>query len=232
MNNTEHIFTELGGIFCRPFAEIEAKLAKIKAFIFDWDGVFNEGTKSAQGGSPFSEVDAMGTNMLRFGYFLHHNHIPKVAILTGEENPAAAFLGNRECFHGIYFKSTDKRIAFEHFLSTHNLHPEEVAFVFDDVLDLAVAERCGLRFMVRHNGSPLLSHYVIDKDIADYLTGNETHAVREVCELVLGIFGQYQDAIFHRSHFDETYQKYLAARNEVKSQTWVTKDGQVSLLQV
>ncbi len=110
MNNIENIFTGLGGIFCRPFAEIESRLSKIKAFIFDWDGVFNDGMKSAVGGSPFSEVDAMGTNMLRFGYFLKNKSMPKVAILTGEENPAAAFLGNRECFHGIYFSS-------KHFLS-------------------------------------------------------------------------------------------------------------------
>ncbi len=227
--NVEHIFTQRGGIFCRPFAEIESKLSNIKAFIFDWDGVFNDGMKSAQGGSPFSEVDAMGTNMLRFGYFLKNNSMPKVAILTGEENPAAAFLGNRECFHGIYFKSTDKRLAFEHFLSTNQLKSEEVAFVFDDVLDLAVAERCGLRFQVRHEGAPLLQQYTQQRSIADYITATETHAVREVCELILGILGNYNDAIFHRSQFNDTYQRYLAARNQVTPVTWITKDGEVKV---
>jgi 3-deoxy-D-manno-octulosonate 8-phosphate phosphatase (KDO 8-P phosphatase) len=225
LNSTEQIFTQLGGIFCRPFAEIEFKLNSIRAFIFDWDGVFNDGMKSAVGGSPFSEVDAMGTNMLRFGYFLKNQSVPKVAILTGEENPAAAFLGNRECFHGIYFKSTDKRLAFRHFLSEQQLKAEEVAFVFDDVLDLAVAEQCGLRFQVRHAGAPLLQKYSKDKHIADYITATETHAVREVCELILGIFGRYNDAIYHRSQFDETYQKYLTARNQVTPVTWMTKDG-------
>jgi 3-deoxy-D-manno-octulosonate 8-phosphate phosphatase (KDO 8-P phosphatase) len=227
--NIENIFAQRGGIFCRPFAEIESKLSNIKAFIFDWDGVFNDGMKSAQGGSPFSEVDAMGTNMLRFGYFLKNDSLPKVAILTGEENPAAAFLGNRECFHGIYFKSTDKRLAFEHFLSTHNLKGEEVAFVFDDVLDLAVAERCGLRFQVRHEGAPLLQQYTQERSIADYITATETHAVREVCELILGILGNYNDAIFHRSQFNDTYQRYLASRNQVTPVTWITKDGEVKV---
>jgi 3-deoxy-D-manno-octulosonate 8-phosphate phosphatase (KDO 8-P phosphatase) len=230
LNPTEHIFTELGGIFCRPFAEIQSRLKTIKAFIFDWDGVFNNGMKSAVGGSPFSEVDAMGTNMLRFGYFLKNKSMPKVAILTGEENPAAAFLGNRECFHGIYFKSTDKRLAFEHFLSAHHLKGEEVAFVFDDVLDLAVAEKCGLRFQVKHEGAPLLQQYTKDKNIADYITATETHAVREVCELMLGIYGNYKDAIFHRSQFDSAYQEYLKARNQVKPTTWVTKDGKVEVI--
>lgn len=183
--------------------------------------------KSAQGGSPFSEVDAMGTNMLRFGYFLKNASLPKVAILTGEENPAAAFLGTRECFHGIYFKSTDKRLAFEHFLAAHNLKAEEVAFVFDDVLDLALAERCGLRFQVRHEGAPLLQRYTQASGLADYITATETHAVREVCELILGIFGNYHDAIFHRSQFDALYKTYLQSRNQVIPVTWVTKDGEV-----
>ena len=230
MGHVENIFTQLGGNFCRPFAEIESKLGKIKAFIFDWDGVFNNGMKSAQGGSPFSEVDAMGTNMLRFGYYLKNNSLPKVAILTGEENPAAAFLGNRECFQGIYFKSTDKRLAFEHFLSTNNLKGEEVAFVFDDVLDLAVAERCGLRFQVKHEGEPLLQRYTQERNIADYFTATETHAVREVCELILGIFDKYDEAIFHRSQFDETYQGYLTQRNLTSTVTWITIDGTVSKL--
>ena len=36
------------------------QLHGIRALVFDWDGVFNDGWKDAQGGSPFSEVDSMG----------------------------------------------------------------------------------------------------------------------------------------------------------------------------
>ena len=82
-NNTEIIFTELGGSFCRPFAEFKERLAKIKAYIFDWDGVFNNGVKTGQSGSPFNEIDAMGTNMLRLGHWLKNNSLPVMAVITG-----------------------------------------------------------------------------------------------------------------------------------------------------
>src|ERR1700741_965630 len=110
MDNTEIIFTELGGTFCRPFAEFKDRLATIKAYIFDWDGVFNDGVKTAQGGSPFSAGDAVGTNMLRLGHWLRHKSLPAVAVITGEENPAAQYLSQRDHFHAVYFKSTNKLV--------------------------------------------------------------------------------------------------------------------------
>ncbi|MGC4020514.1 MAG: phosphatase [Cyclobacteriaceae bacterium] len=207
MDNTEIIFTELGGRFCRPFAEFKDQLAKIKAYVFDWDGVFNDGVKTAQGGSPFSEVDAMGTNMLRFGHWLKHGSLPAVAVITGEENPSAQYLAQREHYHSVYFKSNNKLIPFDHFLKANNLKADEVAFVYDDVLDLGVAEKCGLRFLVKHHASPLFQNYSVKNQISDYITSTDEHAVREVCELILGSHGIFDQAIQKRSHFDEVYQQ-------------------------
>ncbi|MBI1769937.1 MAG: phosphatase [Bacteroidetes bacterium] len=227
MDNTEIIFTELGGTFCRPFVEFKDRFSKIKAYIFDWDGVFNDGVKSAQGGSPFSEVDSMGTNMLRFGHWLKHKTLPAVAVITGEENPAAQHLSQRERFHAVYFKSTNKLVAFEHFLKANNLKANEVAFLYDDVLDLGVAEKCGLRFLVRHHASPLFQNYSVKNQVADYITSTDDHAVREVCELLLGANENFDEAIRKRSQFDETYQRYLNERNQVTTMTYFLKDGKV-----
>ena len=227
MENTEIIFTQLGGNFCRPFAEFREKLSEIKAYLFDWDGVFNDGVKTASGGSPFSEVDAMGTNMLRFGHWLKFNSLPLVAIITGEENPAAQYLAHREHFHGVYFKSTNKLVAFDHFLKANHLQPHEVAFVYDDVLDLGVAEKCGIRFLVKHQGNPVFQNYAVKNGIADYITANDAHAVREVCELILAASQKYDEAIEMRSHFHETYQRYLEQRNQTKTMSYVIKEGKV-----
>lgn len=57
------------GQFVTSEADIAKRLSKAKAFIFDWDGVFNNGFKQGQAGSGFSEVDSMGTNLLRFLIF-------------------------------------------------------------------------------------------------------------------------------------------------------------------
>ncbi len=42
--------------------ELLRRLARTKAVLFDWDGVFNDGFKDAEGGSSFSEVGSMGVN--------------------------------------------------------------------------------------------------------------------------------------------------------------------------
>lgn len=229
MDNTEIVFTELGGMFCRPFAEFKNQISKIKAYIFDWDGVFNDGVKVGQSGSPFSEVDAMGTNMLRFGHWLKYKSLPIVAVITGEENPSAQYLTQREHFNAIYFKSTNKLVSFEHFLKTNNLKANEVAFVYDDVLDLGVAEKCGLRFLVKHHAAPMFQNYSVKNQITDYITSTDNHAVREVCELILGAIGNFDEAIKKRSHFDEVYQRYLNERNQLNTNKFFLKEGKVEV---
>ena len=199
----------------------------MRAYLFDWDGVFNDGVKMAQGGSPFSEVDAMGTNMLRFGHWLRWGSLPVVGIITGEENPSAHYLAQREHFQDIYFKSNNKLVAFDHFIKANKLLAGEVAFVYDDVLDLGVAEKCGLRVLVKHQSNPLFQNYSVKNGIVDYITSSGDHAVREVCELLLGVHQNYDEAIDRRSHFDETYRRYLNERNQIQTQAYVTKEGRV-----
>jgi 3-deoxy-D-manno-octulosonate 8-phosphate phosphatase (KDO 8-P phosphatase) len=221
----------LGGTFCRPFAEFEERLAKIKAYLFDWDGVFNNGVKAESGGSPFSEVDAMGTNMLRFGHWLKTGSLPVVAVITGEENPVASYLSRRERFHALYFKSSNKLLAFDHFLKTNHLREEEVAFVYDDVLDLGVAQRCGLRLMVYHSAAPLFQGFAIKNELADYITAHDDHGVREVCELLLGVHEKYDEAIRSRSAFDANYTRYLSERQLVETRVFVTKENVVTAVE-
>ena len=64
--HTQHIFESEGGEFITPPFVLMEKLKNIKAIVFDWDGVFNEGVKGGGNHSGFSEIDSMGTNMLRF----------------------------------------------------------------------------------------------------------------------------------------------------------------------
>ena len=231
MGNTEIIFTQLGGNFSRPFAEFKEKLSKIKAYLFDWDGVFNNGVKTEQGGSPFSEVDAMGTNMLRFGHWLKNGKLPQVGIITGEDNPSASYLAQREHFHSVYLKSKDKLIAFDHFLKSNQLQPHEVAFVFDDVLDLGVAEKCGLRILVRHRAAPMFLNYSIKNEIVDYITANDDHGVRETCELILSTMDVYDQAIHYRSHFHENYKNYLTIRQSVETKSYLAKRDLIEQVQ-
>lgn len=217
----QELFEMQGGEFISSPAVIQEKLKKIKAYIFDWDGVFNSGTKGKSKSSHYSEVDAMGTNMLRFGYWLANNkELPIVSIITGESNSTAIHLSEREHFNHIYFNFKNKAVAFEHLLNIYNLKPEEVAFCFDDILDLSITKQCGLRFMVGRKGSPLFTQYGIKNCHIDYISGQQggNFAIREISELILGLLNQYDHALDERIAFGNNYSEYLKQRNiqEVK----------------
>lgn len=214
---TESIFTEQGGVFCTPVEEFLQKLGKIKAYIFDWDGVFNDGMKNDQGSSGFSEIDAMGTNLLRFSHYLYKKQMPWVTVMSGEKNVLSFQYGIREHVHSVYFRVKNKGLAFDHFLQTYQLSPDEVAFVFDDVLDLSLAEVCGLRILVNRTANPLFKNYVIKNQLTDYVTGQTSgnFALREACELLMGLHGNYEMTIQHRAKFSTSYEHYLSERQQI-----------------
>jgi 3-deoxy-D-manno-octulosonate 8-phosphate phosphatase (KDO 8-P phosphatase) len=217
----QSLFAETGGRFCVPAVDIQRKLKSIKAFVFDWDGVFNDGSKRDLTGSGFSEPDAMGTNMLRFSYWLQSHSLPFTVIITGEENLSADFLGKREHFTAIYFKASDKMKSFDHFLRTHQLKGEEVAFVFDDVLDLAVASQCGIRIACHRRANPLFNQHLEQQNLTDYFTSSHSYHVREASELLIGLRGNYDETIQHRMNFSATYKAYLEERQQVATEVFV-----------
>ena len=213
------LFENQGGEFISAPSLILEKLKKIKAYIFDWDGVFNTGTKTDTLGSGYSEVDSMGLNLLRFGYWLSNNHqLPYVAIITGENNQTAIKLAQRESLHHIYFSFKNKALAFEHFINSFGLKPDEVAFVFDDVLDFPITRHCGLRFMINRQGSPLFTKYVKQEQYADYISGQfgGSFALREITELILGLSGQYEISVKERTDFGVLYTSYLEQRGKME----------------
>jgi len=214
------VFTSrTGGSFATPVDAVAERLQHIDAFLFDWDGVFNNGFKQGETGSGFSEADSMGTNLLRFGYWLIHGRLPFFGIITGELNPAAVALAEREHYNAIYFKTRNKLAALEHLQQAFDLEPQRIAYGFDDVLDLPIARSCGLRFLVTRKSSPLFDEYVKQEKLCDYLSGQTggDHAVREICELILGLFGQYEQVVTLRSTFDAKYKDYLDLRNAGKT---------------
>jgi 3-deoxy-D-manno-octulosonate 8-phosphate phosphatase (KDO 8-P phosphatase) len=216
--NTEQdqILSQFKGRFLTTPELFLQKLSGIKAYVFDWDGVFNDGFKDDNGSSAFSEIDAMGTNLLRFNHYLGHAGIPATAIISGEKNKAAFTLAKREHFDAVYYKIAHKADALTHFCKRMQLRSGEVAFVFDDVLDFSAAELCGLRFLLPRACNPMLINFAIQKGLVDYLTDSDGghHAVREVSELITALSGKYDETITGRMQSSESYQKFLRKRNQ------------------
>lgn len=229
MDKLSEIKKKFTGSFLAEPVVLQEKLSHIKAFIFDWDGVFNDGRKDEHGSSPFSEVDSMGVNMLRFNHYLHMATLPSAVIISGERNKASFTFGAREHFHSVYYKVLSKVDALGHVCNKHGILPHEIAYFFDDVLDLAFAEQCGLRIMVGRSCNPFLIEYADRKGLADYITAADggNHAVREASELIMGLRGLYDDTIEQRTYFSDKYKEYLRLRNMVEPVFYSTVHSEI-----
>jgi 3-deoxy-D-manno-octulosonate 8-phosphate phosphatase (KDO 8-P phosphatase) len=215
MDSIEKIYQNIGADFITPIAEMAQKLDGIKAFVFDWDGVFNTGEKNGSGSSPFNEIDSMGTNLLRFSYYLKHKQLPRTALISGEKNESAFYFSQREHFDASYFKILNKKWALDHLCSIYSIKPHEICYFFDDVLDLSIAKHAGLRILVARKATTLFTNYVKQHNLADYLTANSSgnFAVREACEMLMGLTGLFDEVITRRADYDDIYQQYILARN-------------------
>ncbi len=216
----EKVFIKLGGTFLTPARQIKASLTGIRAFVFDWDGVFNSGIKTGDTGSPFSEIDSMGINLLRFSHWLKNGQIPHTFIITGVNNSAAIEFSKREHFDGIFMNLKNKRLAIESICDLHKISPDEIAFVFDDVIDIDAAKTCRLSFFVNNKSNPLLVNYIIQNKICNYIStfSGENHAVREICELLTGLNGNYDRVVELRIRFEGEYEDYLKSRDQINTQ--------------
>ena len=220
IQDTRDLFESIGGDFITPIEQIANRLGYINAFIFDWDGVFNEGVKFGDQGSPFAEIDSMGTNLVRLAYWLQNERqMPVCGIITGAVNAGTEYFVNREGFHFVIRGFTDKSLAWQMFQDRFDIPPEQVLYVFDDVLDLPIARQCGLRMMIGNSASPAFRDYCERHELCDYITGHRggQGAVREAMELLLMLNGMYDQAVNTRIEYAEDgYLEYLDARSSIE----------------
>ena len=120
---------------------INAKASKIKLLLFDVDGVLTDGTVIVQSdgseSKPFAIRDGIALVWAqRVGL--------KVGILSARSSPTtthrAAQLGITLIHQGV----SSKADAYERILSDERLTDNEVAYMGDDIVDLAVLARVGL----------------------------------------------------------------------------------------
>lgn len=157
--------------------EIWARFTAVKLLVCDIDGVFSDGRiymgNNGEELKTFHTRDGFGVKALRSAGI-------EVAVITGRNS---RIVENRFKALGvphIYQGQEDKRIAFNELLQQLALTPAEVAYIGDDIPDLALIEACGLGVAVA-DAHPLVA------EAANYVTrikGGEG-AVRELCDLLL-----------------------------------------------
>jgi 3-deoxy-D-manno-octulosonate 8-phosphate phosphatase (KDO 8-P phosphatase) len=196
--------------------QLATRLRRCRAVLLDWDGVVGSGLKGPAVPAAFNEIDAMGLNLLRFALWKRAGSqaVPAVVVVSGQRDPGAQALAERDALDGLYMGFLDKRLALEHLCRTRSLEPAEVLFVFDDVIDLSVAERCGARFLVARPAQPLVEDLVRRRGLCDYVVRSPAAggALREACEVALALLGDHEEVFAARGWFEESYQRYLADR--------------------
>ena len=169
---------------------------KIKLFLMDVDGTLtrgdvcllslpNDGSGDARIAElkVFNSLDGVGLN-------LAHTMGIKTGFITGRCSPAVSQRA-RECHVDfVYLGQATKTAAFEESMRKAQVNADEVAYMGDDLPDMAVAQRVGLAVAVA-NAVPEL------KAICHYQTkargGSGT--AREVIELILKAQGRWEEAI-------------------------------------
>jgi 3-deoxy-D-manno-octulosonate 8-phosphate phosphatase (KDO 8-P phosphatase) len=221
------VFEELGGQFITPAEEISRKIKNIKAFVFDWDGVFNDGKKGAEKTSDFSEVDSMGIHIIRYCYWRTHGVLPIVAIITGSDNESAIKFAERDHLTTVFSYYKDKSQALNALKKEYRVTKDQIATVFDDIIDYPLAIDSGLRFLIKRDASPLFKKYFTENKLCDYVTANEQpkHPIREICELIVGLQGMYEDTLTSRFTDKVKYKEFWDLRQSVKTKFYKNEKG-------
>ncbi|MEN9833705.1 MAG: hypothetical protein RL753_859 [Bacteroidota bacterium] len=188
---------------------------KIRGLILDWDGVWTNGRKRPDGQSEFSEHDTMGLNLLRFAHYAATGELLRVAIVTGERNPTAEFIVQREHYDDFIFYARDKTKAAPLLEARWGVPADQWGFVFDDVLDFGLAAMVGRRAMVQWDFTKAIQDVAQAEGLVDEWIQPEG-AVRRWCESYLIEMDWLHTAVAERRAWSPRYQAYWALRNEVQ----------------
>lgn len=167
-------------------AELMSKLANIRLLICDVDGVLSDG--KIYMGNQGEELKTFHTHD-GFGIKALLNQQIEVAIITGRNSRIVSDRMRALGVQYVYQGQGEKLSAYQEIIATLNLHPSQVAYMGDDVIDLPVMNAVGLGIAVA-NAHPKVR---MDADYVTVTNGGEG-AVREVCDLILQAQGYLDSA--------------------------------------
>ena len=162
---------------------INYDLNKIKAVVFDVDGVLSQDTIPLHpGGEP------MRTANIKDGYAIQLavKMGLKVAIMTGGDTESVVKRYSRLGIEDIYMKCAVKIETYRKFTAQYALSDEEVMYMGDDIPDYEVMRRCGCP-VCPADACPDI------KGISIYVSGREggRGCARDVLEQVLRAQGKW-----------------------------------------
>jgi 3-deoxy-D-manno-octulosonate 8-phosphate phosphatase (KDO 8-P phosphatase) len=160
---------------------------KIKLLILDVDGVLTDGSIILDGNDnelkSFHVRDGHGIKMaMRAGI--------RVAIITGRYSKVVERRAGELGINEVFQKCHDKMAAYGRLAEKYSLNDSEIAYVGDDVVDIAVLKKCGFAVTVAD----------ADDEVNAFVQMITKHsggrgAVREVCDFILKAKGLWKGII-------------------------------------
>ncbi|NEP51579.1 MAG: HAD-IIIA family hydrolase [Moorea sp. SIO3C2] len=160
-----------------PETELQARLSQVKLLALDVDGVMTDGglyyTESGEEFRKFNVKDGMGIRLLQ------QTEI-EVAVITNSSSRATRHRVQKLGIKYNFFAIEDKLAVLKELCQQLSLSLSQVAYVGDDIIDLAVLKAVGCPLTVA-DGIPE------NQDSAVYVTrlAGGQGAVREICELLI-----------------------------------------------
>ena len=161
----------------------KGNLKKVKAFVFDVDGVFASSKVLLH---PNGEL--MRTMNIKDGFacfYMVRKGFP-IGIITGGDSESVEKRFEKLGIKDIYMKSSDKLKDLNHFMEKYNLKAEDILYMGDDLPDYPVLKVVGFPTCPADAVEEIkaISDYISDKD------GGEG-CVRDVIEQVMRLNGQW-----------------------------------------
>ena len=158
-------------------------LQKIKAFLFDVDGVFTNSNVYLHPGG-----DLMRSMNIKDGFAIQYA-VKKgylVGIISGGDSESVRARFQKLGITDIYLKSSDKKNDYMDFILKYSLRDEEILYMGDDIPDYEVMQRVGFPCCPADAVEEIksLSKYISDKN------GGQG-CVRDVVEQVLRLQGKW-----------------------------------------
>ena len=173
-------------------ADLLERAAKIKLIGFDVDGTLTDGRlhygSNDQDGKTFYVQDGMGITLLR------HAGI-NTALVTARNSPVAAARGKELKIDHVHIGERSKLACMQRIAAQMGIGMDEVAFMGDDLPDLATLRGVGLALAPAdaHACALQAAHWVTPRR-----AGNG--AVRDVCDLLLQAQGKLAAILAHGEH--------------------------------
>lgn len=120
----------------------QTDLTRINTFIFDVDGVLTDGLLYS-----FADGEQVRAFNIKDGFAIKHaiRQGYHVAIISGKNEPGVRKRLEQLEVEDIHLGIEDKVDTFEDYIYMQGIHPATVAYMGDDMPDLEVMQRCGLR---------------------------------------------------------------------------------------